>query len=308
MGFFSSIGGVLGGIVGSVIAPGVGTVIGSGLGGVLGGGAETLINKNNADNKYSDAMGFAQSQYQFQQDYIKNAMQWRAEDAKKAGYHPMAALGFSSPSFSPVSAPQYSGYSDSNTIDPMEFGQSLNYASAKAKTAKQQEQAFNLTSEGMRLDNQGKQIQNEIAATELLSMQAQLRNSGPSAPTLAPESQHVPGQADSGDTSILGKSSHRLFNIAMHGDSAVLVLNPEISDGISESMVSNTIASIVREVETGNNPDLVDEIISHFPKGIRRAIANGEMRLASIPGSGAFRAVPVGPNESFNRYNVFGIN
>lgn len=182
MGFFSSIGGVLGGIVGSVIAPGVGTVIGSGLGGALGGGAETLINKNNADNKYSDAMGFAQSQYQFQQDYIKNAMQWRAEDAKKAGYHPMAALGFSSPSFSPVSAPQYSGYTDSNTVDPMEFGQSLNYASSKAKTEKQQEAAFGLTVDGMRLDNQGKQIQNEIAATELLSMQAQLRNSGPPAP------------------------------------------------------------------------------------------------------------------------------
>lgn len=146
---------------------------------------------------------------------------------------------------------------------------------------------------------------------QILSQLALLNQTGPSAPSLNGKVKTlIDGQNDSPvkDLSILGKTPHRLFNIAIHGNSAVLVLNPELADAISESMVNNTIASLVREVETGENHELIDEIISHFPKHIRKAIDNGEMRLASIPGTGSFRVVPVGPDESFERYNVFGIN
>lgn len=311
MGFFSSLGGILGGVAGSLIAPGIGTVIGAGLGSTVGGGVDSNKAAKTKQGYYNNQMDLAKQQMQFQQDYVKSVMQWRVEDAKKAGVHPMAALGMSNPGYSPVSLPSIPSSAGTDaSLNPMEFGQSLNYAATKAKDRQQQAQMVDLQIRGLELDNEYKQAMiNQTKVDTLASSIASNQALGsPAAPTFTPESQHVPGQADSGDTSILGKGSHRLFNIAMHGDSAVLVLNPEISDGVSESMVSNTIASIVREIETGNNPDLVDEIISHFPKGIRRAIANGEMRLASIPGSGAFRAVPVGPNESFNRYNVFGIN
>jgi len=40
---------------------------------------------------------------QLQLDTLHNQIQWRVEDAKKAGIHPMAALGFTGMSYSPVS-------------------------------------------------------------------------------------------------------------------------------------------------------------------------------------------------------------
>lgn len=158
MGLFSSLGGILGGAVGSIF-PGVGTVIGAGLGSAIGGGIDDNRANKKAEGYYNKNMDFAQRQFQFQQDYIKNSAQWRVEDAKKAGLHPMAALGMSTPSFSPVSAPSAPEYASSSNFDPMEFGQNLNYPATKGKTAQQQQQMTDLTIKGLELDNEYKQAQ-----------------------------------------------------------------------------------------------------------------------------------------------------
>lgn len=309
MGFFSSIGSVLGGGLGFLVGGPAGAVVGGGLGGGIGSGIESNQANKTAQGYYNSQMSFAQQQAQFNQDYVKNAMQWRVEDAKKAGVHPMAALGFSSPSYSAVSAPSAPGYAMGNSIDPLEFGQSLNYAATKGKDKQQQADMVNLQVEGLMLDNEYKRAQIDQLKVDTLasSIASDQALTSPGAPTLHPENQHVPGQSDSGYTNILGKDIHRLFNIAMHGNSALLVLNPDIADAISESALNNLIASAVREVETGNNHQLIDEIISKYPKHIQREISDGNMRLASIPGSGAFRVVPVQPGENFDRYNVYGI-
>lgn len=158
MGFFSSIGSVLGGAIGSVFGP-VGTVIGAGLGNAGGGAIEANRANKTAQGYYNQQMDFAREQMQFQQDYAKNVAQWRVEDAKKAGLHPMAALGISSPNYSPVSAPSAPSYSAGSDIDPMEFGQSLNYAATKAKESKTQETMVGLQIRGLELDNEMKQAQ-----------------------------------------------------------------------------------------------------------------------------------------------------
>lgn len=168
MGLFSSLGGILGGAVGSIF-PGVGTVIGAGLGSAIGGGIDDNRANKTAEGYYNKNMDFAQRQFQFQQDYIKNSAQWRVEDAKKAGLHPMAALGMSTPSFSPISAPSAPEYASSNSVDPMEFGQNLNYAATKAKTAQQQQQMADLTLRGMELDNEYKQAQIDLMKVDALA-------------------------------------------------------------------------------------------------------------------------------------------
>lgn len=162
MGLFSSIGGILGGIGGAILAPftgGASIPIGAGLGSAIGGAADSNKANKTAQGYYNQQMDFAKEQFQFQQDYAKNVAQWRVEDAKKAGLHPMAALGISSPSYSPVSAPSSPSYSTGTDIDPMEFGQSLNYAATKAKESKTQETMVGLQIRGLELDNEMKQAQ-----------------------------------------------------------------------------------------------------------------------------------------------------
>lgn len=45
----------------------------------------------------------ANKQAKLQREFAQNGIQWRVEDAKKAGVHPLAALGFQGTSYSPVS-------------------------------------------------------------------------------------------------------------------------------------------------------------------------------------------------------------
>ena len=153
MGFFSSIGNAIGGIVGGV---------GSAIGGILGANSQKDANSANLD--------FARQQFEYQKELHKNQLQWRVEDAKKAGLHPMAALGLQSSSFSPVSsnvqANDYSWIGD--------LGQSAGYAAMKAKDKDQQREAFalaakeaNLQFQNMELQNEGLQLENEFRRFQL---------------------------------------------------------------------------------------------------------------------------------------------
>lgn len=184
MGLFSSIGGILGGVVGSII-PGVGTAIGATVGAGLGGAAGSAIDANQANKKaegyYNQQMSFAQQQAQFQQDYAKNVMQWRVEDAKKAGIHPLAALGVSNPSYSPVSAPSAPAIQDSSAFDTgSEFGQNLNRASFQAKTQAQQLQSVRLGMEQIGLQNRGLELDNDFKMLQIQQLASQLQNAAAS--------------------------------------------------------------------------------------------------------------------------------
>lgn len=181
MGLFSSIGGILGGIGGAVLGGPVGAVIGSGLGGSVGGAVEANKANKSAQGYYNEQMSFAQQQAQFQQDYARNAIQWRIEDAKKAGIHPLAALGVSNPSYSPVSAPSAPSYADSSTFDTgSEFGQNLNRASFQAKTQEQQIQSARLGMESIALQNRGLSLDNEFKMLQIRQLASQLQNTAAS--------------------------------------------------------------------------------------------------------------------------------
>lgn len=183
MGLFSSIGGILGGVVGSVFGPG-GSVIGSGLGGAIGGAVDSNKANKTAQGYFNEQMDFSKQQAQFQQDYAKHVMEWRVEDAKNAGVHPMAALGVSNPSYSPVSAPSAPSVYDSGQFDTgSTFGQSLNRASMQAKTMEQQQQAAQLGFRTIGLQNKGLELDNQFKALQIAQLASELqRNAASSAP------------------------------------------------------------------------------------------------------------------------------
>lgn len=74
---------------------GLGSAIGSAIGAV-GSIAGGLIGANNAQ-------AVAGMNYEAQKEFAQNGIRWKVEDAKRAGIHPLYALGASTQGFSPVS-------------------------------------------------------------------------------------------------------------------------------------------------------------------------------------------------------------
>lgn len=123
--------------------------VASGIGGVASGIGNYLSNKQ--------AMAFSKEQFEWQKNLALNQLQWRVADAKKAGLHPMAALGIGASSFSPVGVSQ-SPY-DFSWIGDM--GQNADYAAAKAKDKQDQDTAVNLSRRNVELQNQNLELQNQ---------------------------------------------------------------------------------------------------------------------------------------------------
>lgn len=78
-----------GAIAGSVV-PGIGTAVGAGIG-LLGGALSNLSHERQADKGYA-----------YQEEALKNGISWRVADAKRAGIHPLYALGAPSMSMQPI--------------------------------------------------------------------------------------------------------------------------------------------------------------------------------------------------------------
>lgn len=64
----------------------------SSIGGIAGGLLSNVLNRSNASK-----------QAKLQKEFAQSGVQWRVEDAKKAGIHPLAALGFQGTSYTPQS-------------------------------------------------------------------------------------------------------------------------------------------------------------------------------------------------------------
>lgn len=108
----------------------------------------------------SSANKMAQEQLDWQKKLAYQQVQMRVQDATKAGIHPLAALGMSPVSFSPVSV----GDPASSMASA---GQNIGRAIAAAGTKDDQTQQLSL--ELARTQIQGAQIDNEIKRQELAS-------------------------------------------------------------------------------------------------------------------------------------------
>lgn len=133
----------------------LGNIIGAaiGAGGALLGGK--ISNKNNA--RLQNEMW--NRNYQAQKEFAQNSIQWRVQDAKKAGIHPLYAMGNT-----PGYTPQDSGYSDA-------VGGAVSRASNRIADAMGQLNIANLKAdlESKKLDNKAKQVElaNKVASGSL---------------------------------------------------------------------------------------------------------------------------------------------
>lgn len=130
----------------------------------------------------------AKSNEKLQKQFAQNSVQWKVADAKKAGIHPLAALGAQTHSFSPVQGGDWSGLASA--------GQDLGRAMQSGSTQKQRVDAY--TAETQRLQLERGRLENDVLRADLAARLAKVRQ--PGNPPPLPDAQNpnlVEGQGDS---------------------------------------------------------------------------------------------------------------
>lgn len=166
MGFFSGIGSVFGGI-------------GSALGGVVDGLLGSDSDKKNQQAAQAHADAQRAEDIALQREFAQNSIQWRVEDAKKAGLHPLAALGVSGYQYTPVGGTTFSRNTRDlgigNALSSM--GQSIDRAREAGMTRAQREKAEAFSDEYNVLQLRHAELQNTALELEIASREARLRQS-----------------------------------------------------------------------------------------------------------------------------------
>lgn len=158
---------------------------------LLGG----LLGKSSADKARQQAEAHSLRQEAMQREFAQNGIQWKVEDAKKAGIHPIYALGGSTASYAPVSQAFTADTSLPNAL--ASAGQDVGRAIHATRTAKDRNGAVDATVHGLQLE--GLKLDNDLKRAEIASKAARLRADqvGPPHPTTG-DDYNTPGQANSG--------------------------------------------------------------------------------------------------------------
>lgn len=101
-----------------------------------------------------------------QEEFARSGIQWRAEDARKAGIHPLYALGAQPSSFSPVHVGAVGGSADMSLPTAMaNMGQDLGRAIDSTRTGQQKVDAYTGTVQALTLQRMG--LENELLSSQI---------------------------------------------------------------------------------------------------------------------------------------------
>lgn len=157
---------------------------------LLGG----LLGRSDAKDAREQSNALAEKNIALQREFAQSGIQWRVEDAKKAGIHPIYALGGSGASFSPVSANFTADTSLPNAMAAA--GQDIGRAINATRTEKDRMGAFQKTAQALSLEKAG--LENELLRTEIASKTGRLRQAANPPMASSGDAYLVPGQTQSG--------------------------------------------------------------------------------------------------------------
>lgn len=149
------------------------------LGGYLGGQAQ---DKANAANREMNAENI-----KMQKEFAQSGVQWKVEDAKKAGIHPLAALGAQTHSFAPASI----GESPNTAMGDSIANMGQNIAQAYSASTSKNDRLINEAMRMEQLDNA--RLQNELLRSQIIDVNSKPR--GPGLPN-AVDASAIPGQGN----------------------------------------------------------------------------------------------------------------
>lgn len=130
----------------------------------------------------------ADKAYQQQKEFAQSGIQWKVEDAKKAGIHPALALGAQPASFSPSVSTGDLGSGIAAA------GQDISRAIDTTRTSSSRQDAFTTTMQSLTLQKAG--LENEYLASQIAKIKQQV--GPPMAPTGTFQDYLIPGQTGSG--------------------------------------------------------------------------------------------------------------
>lgn len=161
----------------------IGSIIGA-IGSLAGG----LIGKSSADKAREAQAQQAAQNIALQKEFAQSGIQWRVNDAKAAGIHPLYALGAQTHSFSPVSIDGGADMSMANAVSSM--GQDIGRAVNATRSQPARDAALQLTM----LQMEGLKLDNDMKRTQIASQIQRLRvNANPALPIpeQAPEARPI---------------------------------------------------------------------------------------------------------------------
>jgi len=181
--------------------PVVGSAIISGIGNLAGGLVDNYFNSQAMDKSYK-----------FQKKVLQNQVQWRVEDAIKAGLHPLAALGMS-----PASGPSAMvGSSLGSALSDM--GQNIGRA-AEAYLTPQDKAAARLAL----LAEERAGLENDLLRSQIAGSHKALLTAG-ATPGVASALPTLPGDPVFGPPNVDPKMNQRLQD--RHGEMADVITAP----------------------------------------------------------------------------------
>lgn len=171
------------------------------LSGVLGaagkiGGA--FMDRSTANAKIRSDAALAQQNIQLQKEFATKGIQWKVDDAKSAGVHPLFALGASTQSFSPVSVGAGSSGGMAEALGGA--GQDIGRAVNATMSSTDRKSAAGKAAEALSLERG--QLENDLLRTQLASQAAKLGQAGGTPPMPSMRKRQIEGQ---GSTDEIGE-------------------------------------------------------------------------------------------------------
>lgn len=148
--------------------PTIGGSVVSAISNIAGG----LINRDASRRASNTTRDMALHQMQLQKQFAKQGIRWRVEDARKAGIHPLYALGANTTSYTPQSVSFAADTSLGNSLAAA--GQDIGRAINSTRTSGERADAFTKSMQAITLENAGLDL--EIKKATLASQLARNRD------------------------------------------------------------------------------------------------------------------------------------
>lgn len=134
-----------------------GDLLGAGLGFISG-----MMNRSAQEEANERQYQLAQQNMAQQKEFAQHGIRWKVADAQAAGLHPLAALGATTTSFSPVSV----GDVSAPTLDLGPMGQNIGRAIDAASTAEEKGNAVTAKMQALQLERG--ELENSLLKTQIM--------------------------------------------------------------------------------------------------------------------------------------------